>query len=100
MTLDASYAKDISVYSEGSTHEFYIWGKDQQEAKKLMTVHTLTGQSREEQARTEGYFVLLKTDTVIYAAVLEPEAEKYGITQDSLVQSFHLIQRAWKTGEI
>ena len=100
MTLDASYAKDISVYSEGSTHEFYIWGKDQQESKKLMTVHTLTGLSREEQARTEGYFVLLKTDTVIYAAVLEPEAEKYGITQDSLVQSFHLIQRAWKTGEI
>jgi len=100
MTLEQSFAKDISVFSEGNAHQFHIWSKDQLEAKKLVTVYTLTGQNREEQARTEGYFVLLKTDTVIYAAVLEPEAEKYGITQDSLVQSFHLIQRAWKTGEI
>ncbi len=100
MTLDESYARDISVYSEGSTHQFYIWGEDQQEAKALMTVHTLTGQSREEQARAEGYFILQKTDTVIYAAVLEPEAKKHGITEDSVIHSFHMIQRAWNTGEI
>lgn len=100
MALDESYAKDISVYSEGNAHQFYIWGEEPQDARALMTVYTLTGLNREEQARAEGYFVLLKTDTVIYAATLEADAEKYGITQESLVHSFYLIQSAWKTGEI
>lgn len=100
MTLDERYADDISVYSEGNFHQFHIWSDGQQEPKKLMTIYTLTGQSREEQARAEGYIVLQKTDTVIYAAKLEPEAEKYGITQESVIHNFHLIQQAWKTGEI
>lgn len=100
VALDEKYAKDISVYNEGNAHQFYIWGDEQQDAKLLMTVYTLSGVNREEQAREEGYFVLLKTDTVIYAAALEAEAQKYGITQESLVHSFYLIQSAWKTGEI
>ena len=100
VALNEKYAKDISVYSENNAHQFYVWGDEQQNAKLLMTVYTLSGVNREEQAREEGCFVLLKTDSVIYAAALETEAERYGITQESLVHSFYLIQSAWKTGEI
>lgn len=100
MALEDQWARDISVVNEGNRYEFHVWDDSSIETKKLMTVYTLTGQNREEQARAEGYFVLLKTDTVIYAAKLEQAAQRYGITQESAIHSFHMIQHAWKTGEI
>ena len=51
-------------------------------------------------AAEEGRFVLLKTDSVVYAAYLEEAGRKAGITQEHLNNSFFLIQSDWKTGEM
>ena len=99
LELEESLAKIITVRRLVNVFEFYVWDETGTNAWKLMTVYTLTGQNREEQSVVNGRFVLLKTDTVTYAASLEAEAANYQITQDSLIRSFYLIHRDWNTGE-
>ena len=100
LVLDEILAPRISVRCFGNTYEFYLWNVGYSRAQKLMTIHMLTGQNREEQSVADGRFVLLKTDTVIYSAVLENVAADYRVTQNSLVQSFSLIHRDWNMGEM
>lgn len=100
LKLDAQLAPRITVRCLGNTYEFYVWNADYSSARKWMTVYTLTGQNREEQSISDGRFVLLKTDTVIYSASLETAAVGSQITQESLIRSFSLIHRDWNTGEM
>ena len=67
----------------------------------LMTreISTMSGQKREEQAIRDNRFVLYRTDTTVYAANLEVASAAYGMSKESLIQSFHLILQDWKTGE-
>ena len=97
--FNESLAKHITARCMGNTHEFYLWNEDYTVATKLFTVYALVGQNREEQSTLDDRFVLLKTDTVIYAASLESAASDYFITQQSLIHNFNLIQREWNTGE-
>lgn len=99
LELHSQWAKDISVASYGNEYVFYIWDEDEQVNKKVMTIFALTGQNRDELARTENRFALLKTDTVTYAALLEAGVDAYGISQSGVIEDFHLIQQDWKTGE-
>ncbi len=100
LKLDARLAPRISVRCLGNTYEFYVWNEDYSAVRKLMTIYTLTGQNREEQSISDGRFVLLKTDSVIYSASLETAAVGGQITQESLIRSFSLIHRDWNTGEM
>ena len=79
---------------------FCLWDRDFERLTKLWTVYVLTGEDRSNVAVEDGRFVLLKTDTVVYAAYLEPGATEYGLTQEGLTDSFFLIQSDWKTGEM
>jgi len=99
VNLDSRWASQLMVLSQGSNYEFYFWDKDFTSPQRLVTIYVLTGQDREEQALEEGLCLLYKTDTVIYAAALEANSAAYGITQENIVQAFHLIQQDWKTGE-
>ena len=99
MTLDSRWASRVAVLQQGSAYEFYVWDEDFTSAQKLMSVYTLTGSDREEQALLDNRFVLFKGDTVLYAANLDVSSAAYGITQDTLIKSFHLIHQDWKTGE-
>jgi len=66
---------------------------------KVMSIHTLTGQNREVQSSSDGRFLLHKTESVIYAASLDHDAARFGITQESVRRSFHMIHENWNTGE-
>ena len=99
MELDSQLASRIAVQRQGSHYEFYLWDRDNRKAEKVMTVFALSGQNRDQQTDQQDWFVLLKTDSVTYAASVEPAAQRYGITQQSILRSFHLIQQDWKTGE-
>lgn len=100
LELDNSNAQRISVVCLGNLYEFYVWNENFDEAEKLLSIYMLTGQNREEQSLTNGRFVLLKTDTVTYAASLEHTARDYRITQESLIRDFHLVHRDWNMGEM
>lgn len=99
MTLDSGWASRVAVVQRGNAYEFFVWDEGFIEAQKLATVYALTGTDREEQALRNNCFVLYKSDTVVYAAGLDVSSAAYGITQDTLTKSFHLIHQDWKTGE-
>lgn len=99
MELDSQWASRIAVQRQGNNYAFYLWDTEYQEAQKVMTVFALTGQNREVMSAEADRFILLKTESITYAASLEPAAQSYGITQQMVMRSFHLIQQDWKTGE-
>lgn len=100
LKIDNKLASRITVEVESNTFAFYLWNTDYTNAEKLFTVFVLTGQNREEQSLSDEKLVLLKTDMTIYAATLESVAERYGITQKSLIGSFSQIHRDWNSGEM
>ncbi len=100
LKINNDLASRITVQRQASEFAFYLWKEDYSSAQKLMTIYTLTGQNREGQSVESGRFILLKTDTVTYAAALDAAAANYNITQQSLIQDFYLIHRDWNTGEM
>lgn len=99
VTLDRDWASRVSVTQESGTCTFYVWDETFEKAEKLLTVYALTGSSRELDAESEERFAVYKTDGVTYAAKLEVAALSYGLTKESLMNSFRLIHMDWKTGE-
>lgn len=99
MQVSSQWAQRLVVLHQGYQTEFYIWNEDFTSTQKLMTVYAFTGQNREEQGLSEGRFTLQKTDSVVYAALLEEVASQYELTQENVVYCFRLIQQNWKTGE-
>lgn len=100
LEISDELAPRITVERQASVFSFYLWKEDYSSAQKLMSIYTLTGQNRDGQAVESGRFILLKTDTVTYAASLDAAAANYQITQQSLIQDFYLIHRDWNTGEM
>lgn len=99
MQLSSQWAPYLAVMNMGYQTDFYAWNSDYESTQKIMTVFAFTGQNREEQGLSEGRFILHKTDSVVYAALLEKAADDYALTQENVVYSFRLIQQDWKTGE-
>lgn len=96
MEFDSSIAGNISVVDGGNVCDFYIWKGNR--AVKFMTIHTLTGQSREEQSTADNRFVLYEAESVIYAASLDHGAGDLALNQKILLESFHMIHEHWNTG--
>ena len=101
MEVDQNLAGRLCVVPEDTGRfAFCLWDRNFQQTQKLWTVHVLTGEDRSSVAVEDGRFVLLKTDTVVYAATLEDAGIAAGISQENLINSFFLIQSDWKTGEM
>ena len=101
MEVDGSQAGRLCVVPEDTGRfAFCIWDRNYGNLEKLWTVYVLTGEDRSSTAALDGRFVLLKTDSVVFAACLEEAGVRNGITQERLINSFFLIQSDWKTGEM
>ena len=99
MTLDGAWAKRLAVIQQGNMYEFYIWNETYDNPEKIMTVFSLSGDHRDEEAISQNRFVLYAGDKITYAVNLEVASAAYHITQDTLQKSFHLIHHDWKNGE-
>lgn len=99
MQVDSGWTSRLVVLDFGTYTEFRLWDKKYEKTEKIFTVYSLTGQNREEQSMLEDRFVLHKTESIIYAAKLSDTAKNYGLTQESVIYSFRMIQKDWKTGE-
>lgn len=97
LRIDSSFAKQLIVTQMGSIYTFSIH-QPEGEPIKLMTLSVLTGQKREEQAVQDNRFVVYKNETTIYAVKLEVSSVSYGMTQDTIIADFHIIQQDWNTG--
>lgn len=97
LQIDNSLIYRISVVDLGNICDFYVW--DNGSPIKVLSIHALTGQSREEQSTAEGRFVLYKGESTIYSATLDEEAALYGFTKENVLRSFYMIRENWNTGE-
>lgn len=97
--LDNEWATQLSVEQTDDAYRFFVWDADQQKNIPIFTIFALTGQNRDVDAVDGGRFVLHRTDRVVYAGLLEPDAAEYTITQNKLINDFRLIQKDWDTGE-
>lgn len=86
-------AERLSVYQVGKNYAFFLWDEDFQAASTLYTIYALTGSDRENQSCEDGRFPLHKEESVIYAARIESEGST--ITQETLLDNFHLLYREW-----
>lgn len=99
MQLASSWAPRVSVDQDGGRYTFYVWDEDYRQALDVFSIYVLTGGSREEDATVDGRFAFYRAEGVVYAAKLEANAAEFGITENQLINNFHLIQQDWKTGE-
>ena len=100
LELDSQWVGRISVNQIGSTYVFSLWDERFGNSLGGFTVYALTGSDRENQATEDGRFVLSSTADVIYAARLESDLKKFGIDEEYLKRSFHLIRQEWKSGDM
>ena len=97
--LDSAWASRVTVEQEPGRFRFYVWDESYQVATALFSVYVFTGSDRDESAAQDGRFPLYRAEGVAYAAQLDIAAPEYGITEESLQDSFHLIRQNWQTGE-
>ena len=99
MELESDWATRISAEKDGSSYRFFLWDRDGVRVQSLFTLYAFTGSSRDQQAQEDDLFTLYRNEGVTYAVKLHKAAKGYGLTEEYLTSSFHLIQQAWKTGE-
>ncbi len=100
LQLNPAWTNRISVSQNGNVFEFHLWNEDYQTAQQIFSIIVLTGQNREEQAVLDNRFTVYKSESVIYAARMEVASGALCLTQNDLIESFHLIRQDWKTGEM
>lgn len=99
LRLDKFLTPRISVVRQDSSFLFYLWDEEFEDPRILMTIHSLTGHDRETVANESGYYVLHRTEGVLYAVQTQPLATELGLIPELLADSFHPIQMDWKNGE-
>ena len=97
--LDKFLTPRISVIQKDSSFVFYLWDESFENVDVLMTIHTMSGAQREEEAASQGYYVLHRAEGVLYAIKTEEIAKELGLLPEVLAESFHPIQVDWKNGE-
>lgn len=90
--LDSIWASRVTVEQVGNTYIFYAWDEANRSVIRLFTVYALSGSDRQTQAGEDGRFALCHTESIVYAAKVEDAAQPYGIIEDTLINSFRLIQ--------
>ncbi len=63
--------------------------------EEVLSLYTITNESRESRAVIGERFVLLRQPGTIYAAELYSAADRYGVTVQTVNESFHLMANAW-----
>jgi hypothetical protein len=99
LQIPSTWTARISVRQVGTRLELSLAHEKTGAPEKVITVYTLRGDRREEEAKEDNRFILHRENDVIYAARLEVAAAKNGITSDMIRNDFHLIHHDWKTGE-
>ena len=99
LTLPMEWIRYLSATRREDGYTFYVWNESFTNYEQIFSIHILTGENREEEAQISNRFVLYRTEELVCAARLEAASAAYGITQESLTNSFHLIRMDWNTGE-
>lgn len=91
--LEPEWTEVLTVSRQGKRVDFFSWDKQYGVPIRLFSIHVLTGQNREEQANVEGSIRLHTATSSIIVGELTSNGERYGITEQKLLESFHIIQQ-------
>ena len=91
--LEAAWTNVLTVSRQGKRVDFFSWDKQYGVPVRLFSINVLTGQNREEQADLDGNIRLHSTTSSVFVGELTSNGEKYGITEQKLIDSFHMIQQ-------
>ena len=105
-TLPTEWRKNLTVRRESSLpgERATVFSTVDGSGKRtdLLTIYTLSDENRIDRAKLNSRFVLLSSQTTIYAAELNTES---GTTADEnqkqeIIERFHLIYTEWNTGDL
>ncbi|MBR6259024.1 MAG: VCBS repeat-containing protein, partial [Oscillospiraceae bacterium] len=67
----------------------------------ILEIDTLTGDGRATRAERGGRFTLYVADSTIYAAqIMGEDTSRIGVTEDYVIENFHLIYSDWPTDQL
>ncbi len=67
----------------------------------ILEIDTLTGDGRATRAERGGRFTLYIADSTIYAAqIMGEDTSRIGVTEDYVIENFHLIYSDWPTDQL
>ncbi len=98
LSLDPVQTNQLMMVANREACTIYA-DNDALDPLKLLTIYALTDSDRESIAMQEGYTILYKSDSVIYAAFLEKDAAAYGFRTETLKNSFHVMRTELNTDE-
>ena len=71
----------------------------QQVGSDFLTIYTLTGDTADERAESEGYFVLQTTKNTVYAAQILTDHAPVELSEAMVKENFKIIYSEWMSGE-
>ena len=78
---------------------FYAGRSGTDDSDLLFVIYAFTGSDRSNLAASDGRFSVGTKGDVTYSAMLGGAAQRYGVTQDSVVEMFRFIRVDWNSGE-
>jgi hypothetical protein len=105
-TLPTEWRKNISIRRESSLpgERATVFSTLDENGKEtdLLTVYTLSDENRIDRAKLNNRFVLLSSQTTIYAAELNTDGDNAATESEKqeIINRFHLIYTEWNTGDL
>ena len=105
LTIPREWTDRITVrrteYISGERSVVFSYIDNNNEISDFLAVFTLSGENKSERAKLSGRFILATESERIFAARIlnEKTAEKLGVTDETVKDSFSIIYSEWNTGE-
>ncbi len=95
LNQDVTIERSYSAVGERSV-SFTVPGSGAEPPRTVLILYFLTGENRLDRAQSEGRFILHQDESSVYAAQILGD----DITQDGVMNAFHLIYAEWQTGDL
>ena len=99
LEIQPQWVNVITAAKQDNEYDFFLWDRQYRVPMRMFSIVAHTGHNREELAQQTGSVILLKLDSIIYAATITETGEKHGVTAEGLRKSFHKIWQDWKEDE-
>ncbi len=91
LVLDSTWAQQVTVTQDSTSYSFYLWDLAKENAIRVLEVEMLYTQDEISTAMENGSILLYQGESSAYVGTLTSDAAQFGLTQEWLRGSFHLI---------
>lgn len=91
LVLDSTWAQQVTVTQDSTSYSFYLWDLAKENAIRVLEVEMFYTQDEISEAMENGSILLYQGESSAYVGTLTSDAAQFGLTQEWLRGSFHLI---------